>query len=228
VARQSRIHGDRWVWTELDAELIHMDPLLLQRRVAALETAFRQIARTRMAGVPILHPRLAVQALGFEPESGENGAASMALGVLITPWFMNLVRLPLQAEAEDELPLPGLGAAHAVGSWRFDFFGGHEDGLGRYAAASLFSPMAEFVDQAAAVATAREVLQQLRAAAVPTTAAAAAGTAAGTDATVATAAVPSMAVPSPRPPVAAPVAVEAVPARRGFLFGRSATTGGRA
>ncbi|MEK8052008.1 [NiFe]-hydrogenase assembly chaperone HybE [Ideonella sp. DXS22W] len=170
---------------------------LLTRRVEALESAFRHIARSRMAGVPILHPSLAVQAVGFAPAPAEAGPPGVALGVLITPWFMNLVQLPLDADAAQALPQPGLSQALAIGDWRFDFFGGEEEGLGRYAAASLFSPMAEFVDQAAAVATAREVLLQLRPVAP-----------------VAASVVAPIAV------TAAPPA-EPVPARRGFLFGRS-------
>ncbi len=185
-----------------------MDPQLLNRRVEALESAFRHIARSRMAGVPILHPSLAVQAVGFAPQA-QAGGGGLALGVLITPWFMNLVQLPLHADAVLELPPPGLSQALEIGAWRFDFFGGEEEGLGRYAAASLFSPMAEFVDQAAAVATAREVLLQLR------PVAAAPGVVAPAPRAEAA---PATALPAPAP--AAPA--EAVPARRGFLFGRSA------
>lgn len=193
------------------------DPLA--RRVQALEAAFAEIAATRMAGMPIVHPRLAVQAVGFEPE-GEPEAGGCALGVLVTPWFMNLVRLPLSDAAALALPAPGLGAPHRVGGWRFDFFGGDEDGLGRYASASLFSPMAEFADQAAAVATARAVLAQLRASALPS------ARGAGTPA----AAPHAGAGAAPGPGAAAPQgpAFSTVPgpARRGFLFGRSAPGGG--
>ncbi len=126
-------------------------------RVQHLEAAFRRIAETRMAGLPILHPRLAVEAVGFAAD-----AEGIATGVLVTPWFMNLVRLPLGAEAEPSLPGPGQAEDLCVGGWTFRFFGHDEAGLGRFAAASLVSPMGEFEDQAAAVATARELLLQLR------------------------------------------------------------------
>lgn len=126
----------------------------LPPRVNALEALFRHIAATRMDGVPVLNERLAVHAVGFE------AVGEAACGVLVTPWFMNLVWLP----SPDEAPLaPGASRARFVGPERFDFIGAHEEGFGAYEACSLFSPMFEFEDQAAALATAAEVLAILRA-----------------------------------------------------------------
>jgi len=129
----------------------------LAEQVQRLEQTFERIARTRMAGLPLMHPRLAVRAVDFTV--GDDG---IALGVLVTPWFMNLVRLPLRPEAEALLPAPGHGEERAVGGWTFDFLGHEEPGLGRFAAASLVSPMSEFADQAAAETTARLLLERLR------------------------------------------------------------------
>lgn len=131
-----------------------MDPL--PTRVQQLEAVFREIAATRMAGLPLLHPGLKVQAVEFAP-CGDG----TALGVLVTPWFMNLVRLPLQGTA-DVTPAPGEAEDQAVGGWTFRFHGQQEPGLGPFAAASLASPMGEFADQASAVATARALLERLR------------------------------------------------------------------
>jgi [NiFe] hydrogenase assembly HybE family chaperone len=130
----------------------------LVERVGALEVLFERIARTRMRDVPILHPGLAVKAVGFEATDG--GAA--ALGVLVTPWFMNLVWLPLRDRAEDPATPVGVTRMRAVGCECFDFIGANEPGFGPYEACSLFSPMADFGDQAAALATAQEVLRILR------------------------------------------------------------------
>ena len=177
------------------------DPALAAR-VQALATVHHEIARTRMQGLPVLHPALQVQAVGFERQPG---APAWALGVLVTPWFMNLVRLPMPAEAappatESTAPAGlavGCTAPRDLGGHRFDFIGGFEAGLGAFEAASLFSPMFQFADQAAAVATAQAVLQLLRE----------------------PAAAPAAEAATP------PAPVPAGPARRGFLFGRSAGAG---
>ena len=139
--------------------------LRLDNRVAALEAAFSSVARTRMAGVPVLNPTLCVRAVGFAPHT-EPGAedAAWALGVLITPWFMNLVRLPLSPSAR--VPAVGSKALRQVGAQALEFIGGHEAAVGPFEACSLFSPMFEFADQAAAEAVAREVLGLVAAPAV--------------------------------------------------------------
>lgn len=128
-------------------------------RIRQLEEGFRTIAVTRMAVVPVLNPQLAVQAVGFEPDGGAD--ATIALGVLITPWFMNLMRLPLRPHAPGLLEM-GRNGGREIGGQRFDFIGADEPLVGRYELCSLYSPMFEFTDQEAAVATAREVLALLR------------------------------------------------------------------
>lgn len=129
----------------------------LHRRVAEFEALFERIAATRMRGVPIVNPALRVQAVGFAPEPG----ADAAVGVLVTPWFMNLVWLPLDTEAQD-VARPGTKRERAVGNERFQFIGAEEPGFGRYEVCSLFSPMGEFAGQDGALATAQAVLDELR------------------------------------------------------------------
>lgn len=129
----------------------------LPQRVAALEQAFRAIEATRMCGLPMLHAGLQVEAVGFAMQAIDEGSA--ALGILITPWFMNLMLLPL-----DGTPMRPVGKVRVrnLGGERFEFIGAQEDGFGAYEMCSLFSPMFEFADQAAARATAVEVLSVLR------------------------------------------------------------------
>ena len=61
-----------------------------QSRVQTLEQVFAHIAATRMQGVPVQNPALRVQAVGFAPQADPDGGEWL-LGVLVTPWFMNLV-----------------------------------------------------------------------------------------------------------------------------------------
>jgi [NiFe] hydrogenase assembly HybE family chaperone len=169
-------------------------PPALGPRVRALEALFEQVAATRMHGVPILHPQLSVRAVGFEAESD----GRHAVGVLVTPWFMNLVRLPLTADGAEAPLRTGEKRTRRVGHEHFDFIGGHEPGFGPYEACSLFSPMLDFVDQAAALATAEEVLRLLRAPQA------------------------DAGLQEALPPGLPTVAPAATPSRRALLFGRGA------
>ncbi len=119
-----------------------------------VESVFRKIAATRMADLPLLNPAISVHAIAFRP--WEEGC----LGVLITPWCMNLLSLP--GPGEDWSDRPELSEETLVfpsGPYRFTL--GHEPGLGRYRMCSLFSPMFEFSDDAAAVETAESVMEEL-------------------------------------------------------------------
>lgn len=120
---------------------------------ARLREVFSRIQAERMADVPLLNPALTVETVGFRLWQDS------WLGVLITPWSMNLLALagvtpfaPLGAHAVDSLTLPD-GAV--------DFHGAFEPALGHYRQASLFSPMWQFANQDAARATAEEVMNLL-------------------------------------------------------------------
>lgn len=151
-------------------------------RVDALVSLFEHIATTRMAGLPVMHPGLAVEAVGFAPHTPAE--APGVVGVLVTPWFMNLVWFP--CVREDEPRRVGHTQERTLGDERFEFIGAHEPAFGCYEACSLFSPMFQFEGREAARATAQAVIDALRA--------------------------PAVALP-------------AAPARRAFLFGRSAAVG---
>lgn len=132
-------------------------------RVQALTQAFEHIGHTRMQGVPVQNPQLCVQAIGFETAPGVDNVPEALVGILVTPWFMNLVRLPVAAHAATQGWLAtGQKARRTLGCERFEFIGAAEDGLGTFEVCSLFSPMFEFANQQAAVATATQVLALLR------------------------------------------------------------------
>ncbi len=119
-----------------------------------LERVFRRIERERLQGLPILNPALQVRAVGFRSWQGH------CLGVLITPWFMNLMLLPSEGDDWQELRV-GDKQLHQLPSGPYEFILGEEPGVGRYQMCSLFSPVFEFADQESAVATAEAAMQAL-------------------------------------------------------------------
>lgn len=119
-----------------------------------LEAVFSEIQASRMADVPVLNSALQVEAVSFV-SCGENW-----LGILITPWFMNLMLLPRTASVWPGL-VTGQSVVHAFPSGEYDFIVGQEAELGQYQSCSLFSPMFEFPDQGSARATAQAVLSHL-------------------------------------------------------------------
>ena len=137
-----------------------------QRRVLALERVFTEIAHTRMRGVPVQNPAVFVQAFGFAPDPND---PDMLQGVLVTPWFMNLVRLPTRAcSSGDQLLAVGKKAHRTVGHESFEFVGACEADIGAFEVCSLFSPMFEFANHAVAADTANEILNVLRVPVKPT------------------------------------------------------------
>lgn len=132
----------------------------LNDRVQQLVDFYRQVQAERMQGIPILNPALSVEAVGFRwAEDADEGAATVAEGVLITPWFMSLVRLPL--DLQDHAGRVARKAVRGFGNERFDFIGAHDPAVGYHEACALFSPMADFRSQAQARETAEAVLAQL-------------------------------------------------------------------
>lgn len=119
-----------------------------------LEVHFRRIQRERMQGIPLLNPALEVKAVGFRCWEGR------CLGVLVTPWFMNLMLLPAEGDEWEELQI-GTKLHQSLPSGDYEFTLGEEDGIGRYQSCSLFSPMFEFADQAAALGAAEAVMLAL-------------------------------------------------------------------
>lgn len=120
----------------------------------ALEQTFNQILTTRMLGMPLLNPALAVRALGFGLVNRD------WLGVLITPWCMNLLMLPTTDSDWITQP-PGNKFELAFPYGSFEFTVAREAQLGTYAQCSLFSPMFQFADQTAAVTAGLSALQAL-------------------------------------------------------------------
>jgi [NiFe] hydrogenase assembly HybE family chaperone len=137
----------------IDPEDDMPSPSPSQAPAARLVAVFAGIHRERMTGLPILNPRLAVAAVGGRVW-GDHW-----IGVLVTPWCMNLVALPLNPSGPEQMAGDPLTLEFPAG--RFAFAVSSEPGLGTYAACSLFSPMGEFPDQETALAIARATLDAL-------------------------------------------------------------------
>lgn len=176
-------------------------PVAAAELLARIEAHYRRVASTAMADVPLCNPRLAVRGVGIEDWDGQRIVA------LVTPWAINLLRLPGSA------PLPSRGplAKHV---WRlpsgdYAFVEAGDVGFGPFQSCSLFSPVLEFDSQAAACETALAALLALLRPplAVPEAVAVADARPSGTPA-------PSRGVPPPAP--------AEVPSRRRWLLGRGA------
>ena len=116
-----------------------------------LEQLYTEIQHVRMADIPILNPRLKVQAVGFREWNGH------VLGVLITPWFMNLMILPTERTDWSNHQV-GTKHKYVFDAGTFEFIVGEEEELGQYMSCSMFSPMFDFEDQKAAVETAEAIV----------------------------------------------------------------------
>jgi [NiFe] hydrogenase assembly HybE family chaperone len=125
----------------------------MSERVDQLQGHFDEIYRERMRDLPIVNDQLAVEAIGFrEFEDHE-------IGVLLTPWFMNLFLITGDDQWSDteqgstvDIPLPAENC---------EFIVSHDDELGTYLSAILFRTVADFPDQDTARAVADEVMASL-------------------------------------------------------------------
>jgi len=127
---------------------------MIGAKTRALVTDFTEVWHGRMRDVPMVNKMLHVQAVGFQLHEGR------PLGVLISPWFMNLVLLA--AEGEDWSALvPGEKEVIGFASGDYEFIHNTRETVGGYKACSLFSPMGEFRSQAQAVEVAEAVMVAL-------------------------------------------------------------------
>lgn len=122
-------------------------------RLSQIIEEFRA-ADCRMRDLPVYNPALDVEAVGFRPWNGA------WLGVMITPWFINLMLVPVDAGAWRDL-VAGSKVHWSFPSGRVEFIVSVGDTCGPYQCCSLFSPVLEFEDQEAARQTARVALEAL-------------------------------------------------------------------
>lgn len=113
-----------------------------------LEAAFARVHAERMQGLAFVNPALRVEAVGFAPWR------HYWLGVMLTPWAMNLLLAPREIDRWRSLPA-GEKRRYVFPAGEFDFIGARDDAIGEYLICSLYSPVLEFADHATARETAR-------------------------------------------------------------------------
>ena len=122
-------------------------------KVDDLVAHYEAIYTGRMQDLPIVNRRLSVEAVGFEQWEDQD------LGVLITPWFMNLVLLPDSGRLADLPQGDRIECRFPSGPCELTVC--HDEELGSYLAAVLFRTVADFPDQDIARAVAEEALAQI-------------------------------------------------------------------
>jgi len=116
----------------------------------ALAARYREIEAAAMRDAPICNAALQVKAIGFREFEG------FAVGIILTPWFINLVAAQTPPSAAPALPPGPFRISLPAGS--IEFTVAELEGFGRLASCSLFSPLSEFPDQETACAVAQEAL----------------------------------------------------------------------
>jgi [NiFe] hydrogenase assembly HybE family chaperone len=120
---------------------------------AALETLYCEAA-ARMRDLPVYNAALRVQAVGFAPWQGH------WLGVVVTPWFMNLTLVPGEAGTWQSLPVGGKRRIRFPAG-DYELIGSLDPAVGEFQTCSLFSPMQDFADHDTASLVARLALEAL-------------------------------------------------------------------
>jgi [NiFe] hydrogenase assembly HybE family chaperone len=118
----------------------------------ALEEVYTRIWHTRMRGLPIVNLALRVELVDLRAWNG------CAVGVIVAPWCMNLVVLPLPGGCD--IPAAPIGSVHVVQlpSGSFDLLAAYLPEIGHHLSGSLYSPMDAFISQEAAVTAARDAM----------------------------------------------------------------------
>lgn len=117
------------------------------------EMCYRYIHATAMQDVPRCNPALGIKATGFRIYGGR------ALGIITTPWFMNLVAADIPGSVQSAPVAVGTTVRIGLPVAEVEFIAGELDAIGRVASCSLFSPVFAFGTMEAALETAVEAVR---------------------------------------------------------------------
>ena len=119
-----------------------------------LETVYQRIAEQRMRDLPLYNERLRVEAVGFRPWGGH------VIGVLVTPWCMNLLLIPGAEDDRSALDWETVSKWQLPGA-TIEFNPCLIDDAMPHLSASLFSTVQDFPDQTTARAIGLEVIHEV-------------------------------------------------------------------
>jgi [NiFe] hydrogenase assembly HybE family chaperone len=126
----------------------------MRSMLATLEAIYRDTVQARMQELPVYNPALRVEAWGFKLRDGH------CSGVLITPWCMNLLLLPVDGDGWTGLaPGAHVEVAFPAGTHRLTL--SLPAGTASHLSLTLFTTVLNFADQDTARQVADEVLKRL-------------------------------------------------------------------
>ena len=124
------------------------------KKKGLVESVFNQIYLENMQDIPVINDKLKVTAIGFQQYE------ELYIGVVVTPWFMNIIILPIESNCWVHLPELSQHS-FTFPSGQYTFVVGKDKQLGTYQMCSLFSPMFEFANNETALETATIAIREL-------------------------------------------------------------------
>ena len=125
----------------------------LEQRLGVLVHQFKNLAQG-MSDLPLYNHKVGVEAVDFMPFDG------MGLGSLVTPWFINLVFLPIEPVTYDIGKIGKTALAELPAGQRSFSLGGDEI-TGMFWSHAVMSPLSAGMTHDAAVAMARRSLGEV-------------------------------------------------------------------
>ncbi len=118
---------------------------------AFLESHYQQVWETRMQDLPFVNPALTVKAVGFRQVEGD------WLGVMVTPWFLNLFLLSGGGRLWGDIPA-GERRYLNLPCGTLQFIADDDPELGPYQYCPLIAPVTDIPDMATAFQAAKDAL----------------------------------------------------------------------
>ncbi|HEY9079397.1 [NiFe]-hydrogenase assembly chaperone HybE [Magnetovibrio sp.] len=148
-----------WQCPTCDAKMSSFMPLSGERQhadaeddIARIVAIYRRIDLERMQDLPFRNDALQVEAVGFCDWHGDR------LGVIISPWFINLVLVP-GADTDWSVYRHGDKVQYVFPAGRYDFVHGDLEDFGFIQSCSLMSPVGDVQDQDTARLIGEEVMR---------------------------------------------------------------------